>query len=278
MLIAADAAPSSTSPVLGNAFIIGLTALSWFGLWRYARPALRSQDGRADRMSRDRRLRRIAWTMLIMIYPLMFTAGCLFIVFTPTSSAANWPATIVIWSVYATPVVAALLGVAALTFRTIDRHHVRAQHRALGLPDPPAPWWPSAVVATWTTIAVGVTVAAGYLAWQLFAGYAERRSALIQSQGQTALNDHDVQQMIANGAPKGAVQDRIAALTGTDDDIAALKATIHTFMVGYLIAILVILVVIIVGAVLLYRRQKRRRTDYDVRITESVARAAQLAI
>src|SRR6478609_2914625 len=51
MLIAADAAPSGTSPVLGNAFIIGLTALSWFGLWRYARPALRSQDGRADRMS-----------------------------------------------------------------------------------------------------------------------------------------------------------------------------------------------------------------------------------
>lgn len=247
MLIAADAATSSTSPVLGNAFIVGVTALSWFGLWRYARPALRSQDGRADRMSRDRRLRRIAWTLLI-------------------------------WSVYATPVVAALLGVAALTFRTIDRHRVRVQHRALGLPDPPAPWWPSAVVATWTTIAVGVTVAAGYLAWQLFAGYAERRSALIQSQGQTALNDHEVHQMIANGAPKGAVQERIAALTGTDDDIAALKATIQTFMVGYLIAILVILVVIIVGAVLLYRRQKRRRADYDVRITESVARAAQLAI
>lgn len=278
MLIAADAAPSSTSPVLGNAFIIGLTALSWFGLWRYARPALRSQDGRADRMSRDRRIRRIAWTLLVMIYPLMFTAGCLFIVFTPTSSAGSWTANLIVWSVYAALVVAALLGVAALTFRTIDRHRARAQHRALGLPDPPAPWWPSAVVATWTTVAVGVTVAAGYLVWQLFAGYAEHQSALIQSHAQTALNEHDVQQMIANGAPKGAVQDRIAALTGTDDDIAALKATIHTFMVGYLIAILVILVVIIVGAVLLYRRQKRRRADYDVRITESVTRAAQLAM
>jgi len=46
-------------------------------------------------------------------------------------------------------------------------------------------------------------------------------------------------------------------------------------MVGYLIAILVILVIIIIGAVLLCRRQKRRRADSEVRIAESVTRAAQ---
>ena len=269
---------SAASPVLAYAFVIGLTAASWYGLWRYARPAIQSQDGRPNRMSRDRRLRTLAYSALVMIYPLMFTAGCVIMAFQPTGTAGTWTTNLVFWAMAAALITAPLLGLLALVFRTIDRHHARVQRRELGLPDPPAPWWPSAVAAIWAGTVVGGSIAIGYLIWQPFIAYAERRSALLQSLTQPAVSDPSVQQLIAGGASRATVDERLTALTGTSDDLAELKNHIQIFLVGNLVAFFVIVAVTVIGAVLLYRRQKRRRADYDMRITESATRAAQLAI
>lgn len=134
------------------------------------------------------------------------------------------------------------------------------------------------MVTIWTTSVIGASIAGGYLVWQLFIAYAERRGAPTQSLMQTATNDPGVQQLIASGASKQTVEDRLAMITGTSDDLAALKSTIQAFMIGNVIAFVVIMAIIVIGAVLLHRRQKRRRADYEVRITESVTRAAQLTM
>lgn len=275
---ATDTGAPSTSPVLGYAFVIGLTVLSWYGLWRYAWPALRSQEGRADRMSRDRRLRRLAFGLLVMIYPLMFTAGCVFMAFTSSSTAGSWTANLIVWAVFAALLSAPILGLVALIFRTIDRHRARVLRRELGLPDPPAPWWPSAVVVTWALICVGVSIAGWIVAWRFFNAYAERRSALIQSLMQQAEDDPGVQQLQADRASRATIEERLAALTGTSADLADLKRNIQVFLIGNLVAFVVVVAITALGAVLLYRRQKRRVADYQTRITESTARAAQLAI
>ncbi|HET9648864.1 MAG TPA: hypothetical protein VFP34_11595 [Microlunatus sp.] len=191
------------------------------------------------------------------------------------------------WAIAAALITAPLLGLLALVFRTIDRHRARpgtpgrparVQRRSLGLPDPPAPWWPSAVAVTWSITILGGSIAVGYLVWQLFIAYAERRSALLQSLAQPAMSDPSVQQLIASGASKGTVDERLATLTGTSGDIAELKNHIQIFMVGNLVAFVIVVAITVIGAVLLYRRQKRRVANYEARITESATRAAQLAL
>jgi len=269
---------SAASPAVAYAFVIGLTAASWYGLWRYARPAIQSQAGRPTRMTRDRRLRTIAFSVLVMIYPLMFTAGCVMMAFQPTGDAGIWTANLMVWAMAAALITAPLLGLLALVFRTIDRHRARVHRRSLGLPDPPAPWWPSAVAATWSVIVVGGSIAVGYLAWQLFSAYAERRSELFQSQWQVAMNDPSVQQLVARGASRATIEDRLITLTGTGGDVADLKNHVQVFMVGNIVAVFVVVAVVIGGAVLLYRRQKRRVAHYEARIADSASRAAQLAI
>lgn len=113
MSTTADTA-SAASPAVAYAFVIGLTAASWYGLWRYARPAIRSQAGRPTRMTRDRRLRTIAFSVLVMIYPLMFTAGCVMMAFQPTGDAGIWTANLMVWAMAAALITAPLLGLLAL--------------------------------------------------------------------------------------------------------------------------------------------------------------------
>lgn len=277
MVTAADPAPADLNPAWVSVFMAGVVVLLWLGWWRYARPALRSQSGRATRLSPDVRMRRLAAALLLAIYPVMFTVMGIFTILNGNEPLPDGALGVVLWAVVAAPVVAAALALLALVRRTVDRHRARARHRALGLPDPPAPWWPSAVVGTWVLAVVAVSGTAGYLFWRVFASRARDRAALIQSRLEGAFSDPSVQQLVAGGASGRAVRDRMIEVSGTGGDIAAAADSIRMVGTMYLVAIGVIVVIIAGGGILLYLRQKRRRAAYDVRITESVTRASQLA-
>ena len=118
---------SAASPALAYAFVIGLTAASWYGLWRYARPAIQSQAGRPTRMTRDRRLRTIAFSVLVMIYPLMFTAGCVMMAFQPTGDTGIWTANLMVWAM-AAALITAPPGLHGWQHRRVLRRR-RGRHR-----------------------------------------------------------------------------------------------------------------------------------------------------
>ena len=278
MLAAADTQPSAASTIAVLALFYGLTMFLWFWLWRYVRPAIRSQEGQADRMSRDRRLRRISWALLMSVYPVMLTVSCLVLTFKPAGAMGAWTSLVFTCTLLGAMIAAVVMAVAALIFRTIDRHRGRARHRALGLPDPPAPWWPAVVVTLWATTVLALFSVGTLVMWKLVYDDLNRKGSLIESQLQLAMNDPFIQQLTLNGAPKELIDARLAALTGADVQFAQMKDYVEHLMTGNLVALGVTLCVIVVGGALLYRRQKRCRTEYDQQIAHSVSRAAQLTL
>ena len=176
-------------------------------------------------------------------------------------------------------IAAVVMAVRALIFRTIDRHRGRARHRALGLPDPPAPWWPAVVVTLWATTVLALFSVGTLVMWKLVYDDLNRKGSLIESQAQLAMNDPSIQHAHPQRrTQKELIDARLAALTGADVQFAQMKDYVEHLMTGNLVALCVTLCVIVVGGALLYRRQKRCRTEYDQQIAHSVSRAAQLTL
>lgn len=263
----------AASPPIGSMlFIIGLAVLLWIGWLQFIRPAVRSQAGRPERMSPDRRIRRIAEATWWVIYPVMVTTAVLLILLggnSKGSAGGIWPVTLLGWMVLALPMIAGLLWVVGLIVRCVERHQMRKRHRALGLPDPRPPWWPSAVVFVWAVGVIGAFVGASVVAWKVTIIYVENRFEAMQ----TLLG---VPELVAAGASKTVIAGRIEQ--AAPDQVAEIKRRIETVMISDLVAFVVIIIIVIIGGVVLYRRQKRRRAQYDQRIAESVTRAAALSL
>jgi hypothetical protein len=271
---AAEASSAAESLPIGSMlFIIGLAVLLWIGWLRFIRPAVRSQAGRPDRMSPDRRIRRIAEATWWVIYPVMVTVAVLLILFGGNSKGSTgsdiWPVTLLGWMILALPMIAGLLWVVGLIVRCIERHQMRKRHRALGLPDPRPPWWPAAVVFVWAVGVIGAFVGATVVTWTIVIAYVQDRVDAIQT-------FPGIQDLVAAGASRTLIASRMEQ--AAPDQVAEIERRIETAMISNLIAFLVVIVVIIIGGIVLYGRQKRHRAQYDQRIAESVTRAAALSL
>lgn len=269
---------SAGSPVGGIIVVAVISVLLWFGLFRYVAPAVRSQAGRAERMSRYQRIQRIGFASFVVLYPLLMTA-MLALVLTGTGNAPMWLASVLMWGTVALPCIAVALLLLAFVFRCIERHQARVSRRELGLPDPRPPWWPIGVVAIWS---IGVLTAFGVASsvmWVIIINNVEDRANALEAAVRAASLDPSVQQLAAAYASRTVITAKLDQLTnGASSELSEITHNLTVIGIGNVIALLVVLAIVCIGGFLLYRRQQRRRRDYEARMIETVTRAAALAL
>ena len=282
MTILSTATDTSTaaadSPAGGIIVFAVISVLLWFGLFKYVAPAVRSQAGRAERMSRYQRIQRIGFASFMVLYPLMMTAA-LAMVLAGTGNAPMWLASALMWGTVALPCIAVALLLLAFIFRCIERHQARVTRRELGLPDPRPPWWPVGVVAIWSIGVLTAFAAASYVMWVIIINNVEDRANALEATVRAASLDPSVQQLAAANASRAVITAKLDQLTnGARTELSEITQNLTGIGIGNFIALLVVLAIIGIGGFLLYRRQQRRRRDYEARMTETVSRAAALAL
>lgn len=73
---------------------VAVTAM-WWGIWAYVRPAMMTQHGRATRMERHQRVRRVAFALWWIVIPAVFTLSVISRIVTGETPQASgdgiWP-------------------------------------------------------------------------------------------------------------------------------------------------------------------------------------------
>ena len=273
MSLAADAATAGVNRGPAIAFCAVLTVLAWVGVITYGLPALRSQQGRPERLPWSQRLRRIAIMSFWSYWPVALLGFLIALIFA-TEINVFWS-----WLAIGVMVACPLLWALSFIVRTVERHRARVDRgNVFGVPTPRGPWWPTAASGLWVAGVIGALVVATRVAYSIYVS----RPAIVRGMGvdavlKSANQDPSVRQLVASHAGQAAIDARVDQLTSGALTEARGLMTAAWWFIGVAIAVwLTGLVVAAVGGVKLYRRQQERRQDYETEMTAAMARAARL--